>query len=71
MSSVGFVFLMKSLRHSMFYSSKENVKFEAPKMKTRKITSKTAIATANQVSKDGEKLFILNSEHTLNGMFNR
>ena len=71
MSSVGFAFVMKSLSYSMFNSSKQSVKFEAPKMETRKITSKTAIATANQVAKDGEKLFIFNSEHTLDGIFNR
>ena len=40
-------------------------------METRKITFKTATATAYQVTKDGEKMFIFNSEHTLDGIFNR
>ena len=40
-------------------------------METRKIPSNTATATVNQVTKDGEKMFIFNSEHTLDGIFNR
>ena len=43
----------------MFNSSNTKRKIQATKMETRKITSKTANATVNQVTKDGEKCSFL------------
>ena len=55
----------------MFFSSKTKREIRGNKDGNQKITSKTANATVNQVTKDDEKMFIFNSEHTLDGIFNR
>ena len=42
-----------------FIAPKPSVRFKATKMETRKITSNTATATVNQVTKDGKKISFL------------